>query len=70
MDSQANVLTVFLDPTMAIAVVEVVVLVGSIVRDSWETKRKRADPRMIFLSEHLADYRPHRRLGGQDKVKN
>jgi|DewCreStandDraft_4_1066084.scaffolds.fasta_scaffold118514_2 hypothetical protein len=61
MDGQSGLLNAVFDPAMALAVAAVVFLVGLIVRERQEAKRKRSDPKVICLSACLGVYRPNQR---------
>ena len=69
MDTQSSLFNAVLDPTMVIAVAAIIILVGSIVRDWHDRRRKRADPKVITLSAQLGAYRPNHRLVEQSKLK-
>lgn len=69
MDAQSGLLNAVFDSAMALAVAAVVLLVGLIVRERQEAKRKRSDPRVMALSACLGAYRPNQRVAGPSKAK-
>lgn len=65
MDAQSAVLTMFHDPVAGMIVMVVAVLIGSVVCNRHKAKRKRTDPRVLTLSEHLETYPHNKRVTAQ-----
>ena len=68
MDTLDGPLDVILDPVMIVAAVAVALAVKAMIHDWRETKRKRADPKMITLSGFLGTWRPNQRMAGEGKT--
>jgi hypothetical protein len=62
METEAGPLDVILDPLMAVAGLAAALALRAMVRDWRDAQRKRADPAMITLSNHLGVYRPNQRM--------
>ena len=68
MDTLAGPLDLMLDPVMVIAAVAVALAVRAMIHDRRGAKRKRTNPRVITLSNHLRAYRPNQRIAGEGKT--
>lgn len=54
---------------VALAVIVVVLLVSSVLSERQNSTRKRADPKVVNLLEHLRVYQPNQRMTKQRKLR-
>ncbi|MFO0698341.1 MAG: hypothetical protein U0236_03865 [Nitrospira sp.] len=69
MEDQFPVVIDLMDSWVALVVITGVLLISTALGERQRSKRKRADPKVVTLSEHRGIHRPNQRVAGQAKPK-